>query len=136
MCSQRLGYLFDTFSPHQVSDSWISQIGYLTGIMQNCPEVYAYHNRFDLTGSESDEVSNERVFLDNDPSNPEDLNHPKQLELKVVWAKKLHWYLTKIGQNPGWLDNWLADPTFDIWATLKEVDVNGQMFTSLNSEDK
>lgn len=121
--------LFETFSPHQVSDSWISQIAYLTGIMQNCHEVYAYHDRFDLVGSEPDEVSLEREFLDNDPSKPGDLNHIDQLNLKVAWATRLTWYLTKIGQNPGWFDAWLADPDFDIWATHKANDPNKQCVT-------
>ena len=122
--------LFETFSPHQASDSWVSQIGYLTGIMQNCPEIECYHGRYDLVGIEPDEVYQEREFLDNDPSNPEDLNHINQLNLKVAWAAKLNWYLKKIGQNPGWFDKWLADPNFNIWARLEEVDINNQCFIS------
>jgi hypothetical protein len=121
--------LFGTLSPHQVTDSWVSQIAYLTGIMQNCHEVLAHHNRYDLVGGEPDQVSNEREFLDRDPSNPEDLNHPNQLDLKVAWAKKLRWYLGKIGQNPGWFDKWVSDPSFDLWATLKENDVNNQCYS-------
>ena len=121
--------LFDKFSAHQHMDCWISEIGYLTGIVQNCPEIECYHERFDLIGVEPDEVYLEREILDYDPNNPQDFTHPNQLKLKTEWALKLHWYLGKIGQNTGWFDNWLADPDFNIWARLEEVDINHQYYT-------
>lgn len=123
--------LFGEFSAHQAMDCWISQVGYQTGIVQNCPEVYCYHERFDLVGEEPDEVSREREILDNNPDDPEDLNHVNQLLLKTEWSAKLAWYLDKIGQNSGWFDKWIADPkNFDVWANLKENDINNQVAVS------
>lgn len=129
--------LFDTLSPHQVTDSWVSQIAYIAGVMQNCHEVYVHHDRFDLTGNNKDEVLQEREFLDNDPSNPDDLNHPTQLQLKLEWGKKLDWYLKSIKQSPGWLDQWLEDPNnFDLWSDFKKNDPNNQCFTSLKEREE
>lgn len=119
--------LFETFSPHMAMDSWISQIGYLVNIVHNCHEVHAIHNRFDLIGEEPDEVSLEREILDSDPSDPDDLNHPIQLELKLKWALRLNWFLKKIGQDPNWFDRVLEDPNFDVWAKQKENDPNNQV---------
>lgn len=119
--------LFDTFSPHMAMDCWISQIGYLAGIVHNCHEVYTFHNRFDLVGESPDEVALEREILDGNPDDPNDLNHPKQLDLKLEWVFKLNWFLKKIGQDPNWLDRALADPEFDIWSKHKENDINNQV---------
>jgi hypothetical protein len=129
--------LFDVLTPHQVTDSWVSQVAYIVGIIQNVPSVYVYHDRHDLTGNNNDQTAQERMFDDNNPHQPTDLNHPDQLRLKLAWGKKLNWYLQRIGQSPGWLDQWLKDPkNFDLWSTFKENDPNNQCFTSLEEREE
>lgn len=129
--------LFDMLTPHQVTDSWVSQVAYIAGVIQNVPSVYVLHDRHDLTGNNDDQTAKERIFDDNDPSRPSDLNHPDQLKMKLDWGKKLNWYLHQINQSPGWLDQWLADPeNFDLWGTFKENDPNNQCFTSMEERDE
>ena len=129
--------LFDMVSSHAAFDSWISQVAYIAGIIQNVPEVYIHHNRHDLVGGEPDQVAKERNFTDSDPSNDYDLNHPNQLTRKLDWGKRLNWYLHKIGQSPGWLDKWFADPdNFDLWSTYKANDPNKQCFTCMEERDE
>lgn len=125
--------LFETFSPHMAMDSWISHVAYLSGIMHNCHEINVFHNRFDLVGTNPDEVAAEREHLEGNPDNPDDLNHPARLDIKLAWVYKLNWFLKKIGQDPNWLDRALVDPNFDIWAKHRENDINKQVMLGVDN---
>ena len=67
-------FLFDRLSAHQLSDAYISQVSYITGIMQNI-DVEVLHDRFDLTGNNKDETYKNRPMLEGNPKDPRDLNH-------------------------------------------------------------
>lgn len=121
--------LFGTYSPQMHVDSWISQIAYLVDIMETVHEIEIIHDRHDLTGAPEDATAKEREFKENDPEDPDDINHPNQLMLKVEWAQKLNWYLHQIGQNTGWFDNFRKDPTFDVWSKFRDNDPNKQCYS-------
>jgi hypothetical protein len=120
--------LFGEFSANHHSDTWISQLGYITDCIQNVPEVYILHDRHDLTGNNDDHTAEERELLESNLDDPRDINHPDFMKKKIEWALRLNWYLHKTNQNTGWFDKFLLDNSFDVWAKFREADVNKQCF--------
>lgn len=91
------------FSPHALSDSWISQIGYMLDIMHNL-DIESTHDRFDLTGNNNDGTYQERVYFEGNPSDPRDFNHPSWREKRTVEAIKLYEYMKSQGMDTSWFD--------------------------------
>ena len=109
--------LFDTLTPHQAIDAWVSQIAYMTDCIEKIsPSVM--HDRFDLTGNNQDDTYNEREFLENRPDQDEDINSRKMQDMKWEWARKICWYRKRIGQDTGWFDNYGKVPGFKLFKKL------------------
>jgi len=123
--------LFEKFSEATQIDGWISQICYLNDIVQNL-ESRMYHDRYDITGNNFDEVVQDKLSTfkeqgkDENPSNPLDVNHPDNVRIRMQWAAKLNWYLKQIGQGTDWFDRFIFDKSFDVWSKFKEADKNNQ----------
>lgn len=66
--------LFGYISAHQLSDTWCSQIGYITNIIHNI-DVSVVHDRFDITGNNNDDTWHNRPMLEGNPQDPRDFNH-------------------------------------------------------------
>lgn len=66
--------MFGYVSAHQLSDTWCSQIGYITNIIQNIA-VQVTHDRFDITGNNHDDTWRNRPMLEGNPKDPKDFNH-------------------------------------------------------------
>lgn len=112
--------LFETLSPAQQTDSWISQVAYLTDCMITI-DSEVLHDRADLTGNNDDEIYQERVYLTDDQT-------PEMFKLKQHYAAKWNWLQTMVNQSSGWWDKIQAGEV-DPWEKMLAVDVNKQMVT-------
>jgi hypothetical protein len=119
--------LFGYVSPHQLSDSWVSQIAYITDIMMNI-DVSVTHDRFDITGNNKDDTWKNRPMLEGNPSHPKDFNHESWRNLRWKDSKKLTDYLRNLGQDVSWFDAVVLGKQ-DPWAKMcsDEYDPNHQV---------
>jgi hypothetical protein len=119
--------MFGYISAHQLTDSWCSQIGYMTDIIQNI-DVQATHDRFDLTGNNRDETYDNRPMLEGRPDHPLDFNHVNWRRQRMDDAVKITEYRRGLGEDVSWFDNVLARKQ-NPWEKMlsKEYDPNGQV---------
>lgn len=119
--------MFGYISAHQLTDSWVSQIGYMMDIIKDI-DIKATHDRFDLTGNNGDETFANRPMLEGNPADPRDFNHVTWRKHRIQDAKRIREYLMQSGQDTQWFDAVLAG-TQDPWARMcsPECDPNGQL---------
>lgn len=119
--------LFGYVSAHQLSDSWVSQIAYITDIMQNI-DVTVTHDRFDITGNNGDDTWRNRPMLEGRPSDPRDFNHVSWRERRWQDSLRIAEYLRQQGDDVSWFDKVLAGQQ-DPWEKMcsLENDPNGQV---------
>lgn len=117
--------LFETLSPQQQTDAWISQIAYLADAIERL-DSKCIHDRADLTGNNDDNVYQTRVYYEGDPSNPKDINYPKFHMMKQRWAGKLVWIRKLLGQDTGYWDK-VQSGEIDPWTRMLENDPNDQI---------
>lgn len=84
--------LFGYFSPHQLNDAWVSQIGFMLDIVVTVP-IYIEHDRFDLTGKNNDATYDNRPQLEGNPSHPADFNHSTWRQHRLSDCARLANYL-------------------------------------------
>ena len=119
--------LFGYMSPHQMSDAWISQVGYMVDIFERI-EVWVTHDRYDLTGNNYDETYLNRPQLENSNS-PEDFHSQKWHERRVADAEKLSKFLLSKGIDQTWWENVKAQKQ-NPYEKLEANDINRQMTQS------
>ena len=114
-------------SAHQLTDSWVSQIGYMADIVKNL-DIKLTHDRADLTGNNRDETYANRPYLEGNPQNPRDFNHVTWRQRRQQDTEKIYRYLKDQGRVLTWWENVKAGKQ-DPWAKMvsKEYDPNGQM---------
>ena len=117
--------LFGYFSPHQLNDNWVSQVAYLSDIMQNIA-VNVEHDRFDLTGNNNDENFQNRPMLEGNPKDPRDFHHSSWVARRLQDMHKIKEYLELQGEDTTWFDEVNAGRQ-DPWEKLKANDPNKQM---------
>lgn len=119
--------MFGYFSPHQLNDSWVSQVAYLCDIMHDI-DVEVTHDRFDLTGNNNDNTFQNRPMLEGNPKDPRDFNHVNWRQRRAADAKKIYEYLCEIGDDVPWFAECLAGRQ-DPWAKMMspEKDPNRQV---------
>jgi glycosyltransferase involved in cell wall biosynthesis len=117
--------LFGYFSPHQLNDNWVSQVGYLSDIVETI-DVHIEHDRFDLTGNNNDENYQNRPMLEGNPRDPRDFHHPTWDLRRMHDAKAIIDYRESLGEDVTWWDNFKSGKQ-DPWEKLKKNDVNKQM---------
>lgn len=119
--------LFGYISPHQLTDSWVSQVAYMLDIMHNI-EVEITHDRFDLTGNNHDDTFKNRPMLEGNATDPRDFNHPGWRQRRLDDAKKLAAHLRAQGYDMSWFDRVLVGQQ-DPWEkmTSAEYDPNHQI---------
>jgi hypothetical protein len=120
---QTLGHV----SAHQLTDTWVSQIAYLLGIMRNI-DVEVIHDRFDITGNNNDETYKNRPMLEGNRTDPRDFNHPQWARRRQQDCKRLVEYLREQGQDISWWDA-VCSGQQDPWAYMlgDEQDPNHQV---------
>jgi hypothetical protein len=119
--------MFGYLSAHQLTDSWVSQVGYLADIMKNI-DVEVIHDRFDLTGNNNDSTYGERPMLEGNVGDPRDFNYAKYRQQRFSDAAKITNYLKEQGKDTTWWDNVLTGKQ-DAWAKMlsPENDPNKQL---------
>ena len=93
--------LFGYISAHQLSDSWVSQIAYMTDIVQDI-EVEVIHDRFDITGNNNDDTFKNRPMLEGNINDSRDFNHISWRNRRVKDATKISDHLEKQGYDMSW----------------------------------
>ena len=99
--------LFGYVSAHQLSDSWVSQIAYMTDIVQDI-EVEVIHDRFDITGNNNDDTFKNRPMLEGNINDSRDFNHISWRTRRVKDATKISDHLEKQGYDMTWFRNVMA----------------------------
>ena len=120
-------YLFNRLSAHQLSDAYLSQVAYMTGIMQNI-DVEVLHDRFDLTGNNNDATFKHRPMLEGNHLDPRDFNYPTNRQQRLEDANKIAWFLQATGQDTSWFTR-VVSGAQDPWEfmTSQHQDPNGQL---------
>jgi glycosyltransferase involved in cell wall biosynthesis len=118
---------FGYISPHQLTDTWVSQVAYMLDIMQNI-DITVIHDRFDITGNNNDDTYANRPMLEGNPNDPRDFNHASWRNRRLKDAKRIRDYLEQHQQDTSWFDGVLAG-TQDPWARMcsAEQDPNHQV---------
>ena len=106
-------------------DAELSQIAYMLDIME-IVEIYATHDRHDLTGSNADLTFKNREILEGNPSSPKDFHHPSYGNGRLVDAEKIASYLVSKGKDLSFWQNVKLGQQ-DPWEKLKKNDINKQM---------
>lgn len=119
--------LFGYLSPHQLTDTWVSQIAYILDIMHNI-NVEITHDRFDLTGNNNDVTYHNRPMLEGNIRDPRDFNHASWRLRRFNDAKKIYALLRERGQDVTWFESVLKGKQ-DPWAKMvsDECDPNHQV---------
>jgi hypothetical protein len=117
--------MFGYFSAHQLNDNWVSQVAYMSDIVENI-DVHIEHDRFDLTGNNNDENFQNRPMLEGNPKDPRDFHHPTWSARRAADATKIIEYRKSQNEDTSWWDNVRAGKQ-DVWAKLKANDINKQM---------
>ena len=119
-------FLFGYLSPHQISDAWISQTGFILDIVETI-DVTVLHDRHDLTGNNGDNTFNNRPMLEGNHNHPADFNHENWRRQRFSDANKIAWYLHNTGQDMSWFQA-VARGDQDPWEKMlsKEYDPNQQ----------
>lgn len=114
-------------SNHQLTDAWISQIGYMLDIIQNV-DISVLHDRYDLTGCNKDQTYLSRVMFEGNPDNPLDFNHANNRLQRMQHALKICEFLESNGTDMSWFRNVQAGQQ-DPWAKMvsEEYDPNHQV---------
>ena len=99
--------LFGYISAHQLSDSWVSQIAYMTDIVQDIA-VEVIHDRFDITGNNNDDTFKNRPMLEGNINDSRDFNHISWRNRRVKDATKISDSLEKQGHDMTWFRNVMA----------------------------
>ena len=119
--------LFGYISAHQLSDSWVSQVGYLVDIIQNI-DVKATHDRFDITGNNKDETFDNRPMLEGNHHSPRDFNYKTWRMHRFRDAEKISQFIKKQGGDTPWWDS-VKSGQQDPWEKMmsREYDPNQQL---------
>lgn len=117
--------LFGFLSRHQMTDAELSQIAYMLDIMEII-DVYATHDRHDLTGNNADETYKNRNLLEGNPANPLDLHHISFASGRQLDAEKISKHLESKGLDISYWLNVKAGKQ-DPWEKMRENDINKQL---------
>jgi hypothetical protein len=117
--------LFGFFSRHQMIDAELSQIAYMLDIME-IVEIYATHDRHDLTGSNSDLTYKNRKILEGNPSSPRDFHHVSYANGRIVDSEVIANHLRSKGVDLTFWENVKLGKQ-DPWEKLRQNDINKQM---------
>jgi len=120
-------FLMGHLCPHQISDAWISQIGFMLNIVVTI-DVQVLHNRHDLTGENDDDTYKNRIMYEGNPNHPRDFNHVSWRQRRFNECNKIAWYLKSRGEDMSWFEN-IVNGTQDPWERMlsSEFDPNNQV---------
>ena len=117
--------IFGFMSRHQMTDAELSQIAYMLDLI-DIVEIYATHDRHDLTGSNSDLTYKNRVLLEGNPNNPQDFHNPSFGNARLLDAEKISEYMASKGLDTSFWTNVKLGKQ-DPFEKMKKNDINKQM---------
>jgi len=117
--------LFGFVSRHQMTDAELSQIAYMLDIME-IVEIYATHDRHDLTGNNNDTTYQKRDMLEGNPNNPLDFHHKSYGNGRLMDAEHISTHLAAKGVDLTFWHNVKLGKQ-DPWEKLRANDINKQM---------
>lgn len=117
--------LFGFVSRHQMTDAELSQIAYMLDIME-IVEIYATHDRHDLTGNNNDTTYQKRAILEGNPSNPLDFHHFSYSNGRIADTNVIAAYLESKNVDLTFWNNVKAGKQ-NPWEKLRANDINNQM---------
>jgi len=117
--------LFEFVSRHQMTDAELSQIAYMLDIME-IVEIYATHDRHDLTGNNNDTTYQKRDMLEGNPNNPLDFHHRSYGNGRLIDAEHISKHLAAKGVDLTFWHNVKLGKQ-DPWEKLRANDINKQM---------
>jgi len=117
--------LFGFVTRHQMTDAELSQIAYMLDIME-IVEIYATHDRHDLTGSNNDSTYKNRTPLEGNPSNPADFHHHSFGNGRMLDAEHISKYMNSKGIDTTFWHNVKLGKQ-DPWVKMRANDINNQM---------
>lgn len=120
--------LFGYLSRHQMTDAELSQMAYMMDLME-IVEIYATHDRADLTGSNKDATYKNRELLEGNPHNPKDFHHASYVSARLADCATIIAYLKSQGNDTSFWDNVVAGKQ-DPWVKMRANDINKQMTIS------
>ncbi|MDA7807214.1 hypothetical protein N8955_00620 [bacterium] len=88
--------LVDCWSMNSQNDTWVSQIAKMNNIFTRC-EFTVLHDRADLTGGNDDKTFADREYMEGNPEDPQDFNHPNMSQARMHHATKIDWFLKRTG---------------------------------------
>jgi hypothetical protein len=89
-------------------------------------EIYATHDRHDLTGSNQDLTYKNRTILEGNPNNPQDFHHTSYGQGRLEDTEVIANYLKSKGIDTSFWEKVKAGQQ-DPWKKLRENDINKQM---------
>jgi hypothetical protein len=117
--------LFGFVSRHQMTDAELSQIAYMLDIME-IVEIYATHDRHDLTGNNNDTTYQKRAILEGNPGNPLDFHHFSYGNGRITDTNVIAAYLESKNVDLTFWNNVKAGKQ-NPWEKLRANDINIQM---------
>ena len=115
--------LIGTFSMNAQNDAWLNLIAKPLNIIKDIP-VDVFHDRFDLTGNNDDDIFRSREYAEGNPQDPNDLMSENNIRMRDAIIHKIAWYCNRIGQTEtsDYFDKVKAgdlDP-FEDWKKVRE----------------
>lgn len=123
--------LFGFLARHQMIDAELSQNAYMLNIMQII-DVYATHDRADLTGNNDDATQRNKKTLEGNPSDPRDFHNPRFINSRIADCNTIADYLKNKGQDMSFWENVKAGKQ-DPWVEMRKNDINKQTVQNIKS---
>lgn len=117
--------LFGFLARHQMIDAELSQNAYCLNIVEII-EVYATHDRADLTGNNDDATQRNKISLEGNPNNPKDFHHMSYVYARLDDCEIISRHLKSKGIDITFWENVKAG-TQDPWEVMNKNDINGQV---------
>jgi len=129
--------LCDAWSINAQNDTWVSVIARMNGIFERI-DIEILHDRADMTGGNDDETFANRQYMEGNPQNPEDFNHPSMQQARMHHASKIDWFLKKMGvhSTPSPFEQFVSGEV-NPFADLGQHNPKGAgQFGSINKKDE
>ena len=116
-----VGYL----SRHQMIDAEISQIAYMLDLIE-IVDIYATHDRADLTGNNNDATDKERIRYEGNPTHPLDFHNTSFNHNRITDAVRIAEYMKSTGLDTSYWEEVKVGKK-DPWIKMRANDPNKQM---------
>ncbi len=129
--------LCDAWSINAQNDTWVSVIARMNGIFERI-DIEILHDRADLTGGNDDETFENRKYMEGNPNDPKDFNHPNMQQARMHHASKIDWFLKKMGvhNTPSPFEQFLAGEINPFEDVNKHNPKGAGQFGSINKQEE